>query len=88
MLFPIRGRCWFIGKAAEPTRQMHFRVLAIRRACGIAPEPPRQMHFQVLAICRACGIVPELRAPQMPCVVIRVDDQELYDRSISDMMCV
>ena len=38
---------------------MHFQVLVIRRACGIAPEPTRQMHSQVLAICRACGIAPE-----------------------------
>ena len=141
MLFPIRGRCCFFGKAAEPPRQIiskclrfvvlveshqnvhdrcHFQVLAICRACGIAPEQPRQMHFQALAIgvcswnrtrttttdafpiCAPRGGSWHLGkcarthttdtfsacAPRMQCVVLRVDDQKLYDRSISHMMCV
>ena len=92
----IRRGC---GIAQEAQQQMDVEVLGICRACGIAPGPPRKMHFQLarhVVVLGIWGKVPEpittdtfsACAPRMPCVVIRVDDQKLYDRSISDMMWV
>ena len=99
MHFQVLAICRACGIAPEPTTQKHFQALAIGRACGIAPEPPRQMHFQFarhVVVLGIWGNAPEpfttdtfsACAPRMPCVVLRVDDQKLHDRSISDMMCV
>ena len=69
-------------RRGSPKRGLHLLSLRMTADSSMRSLPKNQSLLTIIQIRE------QVAAPRMPCVVLRVDGQKLYDRSISDMMCV